>query len=118
MARTSQVRSHNRADDSGRADADAGVTGVIVTNPLWNGIQLKCHVDAGSGLYAAAGGFDRLVEGRGNGVDSAGGNNAYAVQNVGFTPGIVGQAFSNSPYSYPYGTYNGVRIADQPALSR
>ncbi len=37
--------------------------------------------------------------------------------NVRFTNGIVGQAFACDPQSYPYGTYVGVRIADQPAYA-
>ena len=56
-------------------------------------------------------------KGDGNGMDSAGTNNAYALLNVSFTNGIVGQAFACDPESYPYGTYNGIQIADQPAYA-
>ena len=55
--------------------------------------------------------------GEGNGNDSAGTNNAYALPNVSFTNGIVGQAFAFDPENLPYGTYSGVRIADQPAYA-
>jgi alpha-tubulin suppressor-like RCC1 family protein len=56
-------------------------------------------------------------KGDGNGMDSAGTNNAYALLNVSFTNGIVGQAFACDPESYPDGTYNGIQIADQPAYA-
>lgn len=52
--------------------------------------------------------------GENNGNDSAGTNNAYAMPNVSFTNGIVGQAFAFDPESSPYGAYTGVQIADQP----
>ena len=52
--------------------------------------------------------------GEGNGNDSAGTNNAYTLPNVSFTDGIVGRAFEFDPENLPYGTYSGVRIADQP----
>ena len=50
----------------------------------------------------------------GNGNDSAGTNGAYALPNVVFTNGMVGQTFSFLPDNYGYGVYTGVRIADQP----
>ena len=55
--------------------------------------------------------------GEGNGNDSAGTNNAYAMPHVSFTNGIVGQAFSFDPENLPFGTYSGVQIADQPAYA-
>ncbi|MCX6927032.1 MAG: immunoglobulin domain-containing protein, partial [Verrucomicrobia bacterium] len=55
--------------------------------------------------------------GEGNGNDGAGTNNAYALSKVSFTNGIVGQAFAFDPENYPYGTYTGVRIADQPSYA-
>ena len=59
----------------------------------------------------------RLVAGGRQWHDSAGTNNAYALPNVSFTNGIVGQAFAFDPENLPYGTYSGVRIADQPAYA-
>ncbi|HVM47833.1 MAG TPA: LamG-like jellyroll fold domain-containing protein [Candidatus Acidoferrum sp.] len=56
-------------------------------------------------------------KGEGNGADSAGTNNAYAIANITFTNGVVGQAFACDPNNYPYGTYNAVQIADQPAYA-
>jgi hypothetical protein len=55
--------------------------------------------------------------GEGNGNDSVGTNNAYALPNVSFTTGIVGQAFAFDPENLPYGSYSGVRIADQPSYA-
>jgi len=52
--------------------------------------------------------------GEGNGNESAGTNNAYALPNITFTNGIVGRAFAIDPDNYPLGAYTGVRIADQP----
>jgi hypothetical protein len=39
------------------------------------------------------------------------------MQNVSFTEGVVGQAFSFAPDRFPYGTYVGVQIPDQPAYA-
>ena len=53
--------------------------------------------------------------GDGNTLDSSGlGNNGIAI-NIGYTIGIVGQAFACDPNSFPYGTYTGIQIPDQPA---
>ncbi len=54
-------------------------------------------------------------KGDGNGTDSTGTNNAYGLPNIYFTNGIVERAFACDPENYPYGTYTGVQIADQPA---
>jgi hypothetical protein len=54
-------------------------------------------------------------KGDGNTLDSSGGNNNGVNQNVNYTNGIVGQAFACDPENYPYGTYCGIQIADQPA---
>lgn len=51
--------------------------------------------------------------GEGNGLDSVSGAVA-ANQDVTFTDGVVGQAFTFSPDSYPYGTYTGMQVADRP----
>ncbi len=53
-----------------------------------------------------------LWSGNGNAVDSVGGNNGV-LQNVGFTKGVVGQAFSF--VSGSIGNYTGVQIPDEPA---
>ena len=57
-----------------------------------------------------------LWSGEGNAVDSVGGNNGV-MQNVSFTDGVVGQAFLFAPDNFPYGTYVGVQIPDQPAFA-
>ena len=41
-------------------------------------------------------------------------NNGVAV-NAGYTNGIVGGAFANDPENWPFGTYNGFDVPDQPA---
>ena len=56
-------------------------------------------------------------KGESNGTDSADTNNAYALINISFTNGIVGQAFACDPESYPYGTYTGIQFADQPSYA-
>jgi hypothetical protein len=43
--------------------------------------------------------------------------NTGVLQNVGYTNGVVGQAFSFDPNSFPYGTYTGVQVPDQPAYA-
>ncbi len=54
-------------------------------------------------------------KGDGSTLDSSGyGNNGVAV-NIGYTNGIVGQAFACDPENYPYGTYNAVDVPDSPA---
>ena len=55
-------------------------------------------------------------KGDGTSVDVVSSNNGVLV-NVGFTNGVVGQAFSFDPENLPYGTYSGVEIADQPAYT-
>ena len=57
-----------------------------------------------------------LWSGEGNAVDAVAGNNG-SLRNVSFTPGVAGQAFSFAPDNFPYGTYTGVQIPDQPAYA-
>ncbi len=54
-----------------------------------------------------------LWSGNGNAVDSVAGNNGV-LQNVGFTDGVVGKAFTFASDGLPYG-YAGVQIPDNPA---
>jgi hypothetical protein len=49
-------------------------------------------------------------------VDSVSGNNGN-LSNVSVTDGITGRAVLFAPDSFPYGTYCGVQIADQPAYA-
>ena len=55
-------------------------------------------------------------KGDGTAVDVVGENNGTLV-NVAYTNGLVGQAFSFDPNSFPWGTYTGVQIADEPAYA-
>ena len=55
-------------------------------------------------------------KGDGSGADAVAGNNGVLV-NIGYTNGVDGLAFACDPESYPYGTYNGIQIADQPAYA-
>lgn len=55
-------------------------------------------------------------KGDGNTLDSISGNNGVN-QNITYTNGVVGQAFACDPENYPYGTYTGIQIADQPAYA-
>ncbi len=52
----------------------------------------------------------------GNTLDSVGGNNGVP-HNISYTNGVVGQASACDPENYPYGTYVGVDIPDQPAYA-
>jgi len=54
-------------------------------------------------------------KGDGNTLDSSGLGNSGVAINTGYTNGIVGQAFACDPNSFPYGTYTGIQIPDQPA---
>lgn len=55
-----------------------------------------------------------LWSGNGNAVDSIGENNGVT-QNVSYTEGVAGKAFLFAPDSFPWGTYCGVQIHDEPA---
>ena len=57
-----------------------------------------------------------LWSAEGNAVDSVAGNNGQ-LNNISFTGGVVGQAFFCAPDNFPYGTYCGVQIPDQPAYA-
>lgn len=57
-----------------------------------------------------------LWSGDGNATDSVAGNSGTLV-NVSFTDGVAGQAFSFAPNNFPYGTYTGVQVPDQPAFA-
>ena len=57
-----------------------------------------------------------LWSGEGNAVDSVGGNNGV-MQNVSFTDGVAGQAFTFAPNNFPYGTYVGIQIPDKPVYA-
>ena len=54
-------------------------------------------------------------KGDGNTLDSSGLGNSGVAINIGYTNGIVGQAFACDPNSFPYGTYTGIQVPDQPA---
>ena len=55
-------------------------------------------------------------KGDGTAVDVVSSNNGVLV-NINYTNGVDGQAFACDPESYPYGTYCGVQIADEPAYA-
>lgn len=52
----------------------------------------------------------------GNGVNSVTGASA-TLRNVSFTKGVSGQAFTFAPDNFPYGTFVGVQVPDQPAYA-
>ena len=72
--------------------------------------------DSCSRLCIGTAWIGRVVEGRRHVGDVVSSDNGVLV-NVGFTNGVVGQAFSFDPENLPYGTYSGVEIADQPAYT-
>ncbi|HZI33848.1 MAG TPA: LamG domain-containing protein, partial [Candidatus Binatia bacterium] len=55
-------------------------------------------------------------KGDGSAMDSVSANNGTLVH-AAYTNGVVGEAFSFDPESYPYGTYTGVQVADKPAYA-
>ena len=99
--------------------AQAGSYTVWVTNAYGSAISSNAvlTVNPASGCVTPPAGLVGWWRGEGNGNDSAGTNNAYALPNVSFTNGVVGQAFAFDPENLPFGTYSGVRIADQPAYA-
>jgi hypothetical protein len=71
----------------------------------------KC---ASSDCTPAPAGIVGWWKGDSNAVDSVNGNNGV-VAHAGYTTGVVSAAFAFDPESFPWGTYTGVQIADQPA---
>ncbi len=94
---------YNRALSANEIAAiyNAGSAGKCVTPPN--------NVPPTSGLVG-------LWKADGNTIDSVGGNNGVN-QNVTYTSGVAGQAFAFDPENYPYGTYTGIQVADQPAYA-
>ncbi len=77
--------------------------------PIIHPILLASCTSAPSGLVG-------WWKGDGNTLDSALGNTGVAI-NVGYTNGVVGQNFACDPENFPYGTYTGIQIPDQPAYA-
>jgi alpha-tubulin suppressor-like RCC1 family protein len=71
---------------------------------------------ASAGPFPAPAGLVGWWKGDGTTLDSVAGNNGVN-QNIGYTNGVVGQAFACDPESFPYGTYCGIDIPDQPAYA-
>lgn len=61
-------------------------------------------------------GLVALWSGEDNALDTVSGGSGV-LQNVGFTDGVVGKAFSFLPDNFPYGPRIGVMIADKPAYA-
>jgi serine/threonine protein kinase len=57
-----------------------------------------------------------LWSAEGNVIDSVSGIEAVN-RNVTYTDGVLGQAFAFDPEKFPYGTYTGIQVADQPAFA-
>jgi len=75
-----------------------------------------CPLSSTTNCSPAASGLVGWWKADSNAGDVVSGNTGV-LQNVGYTNGVVGQAFSFDPSSFPSGTYNGVQIPDQPAYA-
>jgi len=74
----------------------------------------KCPITTAQTCVSPPSGLIGWWPGNGNANDIVGGNNGVA-QNITYTTGVAGQAFACDPNNYPYGTYAGIQIPDQPA---
>jgi len=61
---------------------------------------------AAANPVAAPAGLVGWWKGDGTSLDSVATNNGVS-QNIGYTTGVVGQAFACDPENFPYGTVNG-----------
>src|SRR2546422_720512 len=83
--------------------------GILILGLFLNGLA---HADCATPPAGLVGWW----KGDGSTLDSIAANNG-ANQNVGFSSGVVGQAFAFDPENLPYGTYSGIQIADKPAYA-
>jgi hypothetical protein len=83
--------------------------GILILGLLLNGLAHADCVTPPTGLVG-------WWRGDGNTLDSIAGNNGVN-QNVGFSSGVVGQAFACDPENFPWGTFTGIQIADRPAYA-
>ena len=74
------------------------------------------RVTAASGSGRPRDGLIALWSGDGNAEDAIGGNHGL-LNNVSFSDGVAGRAFLFAPDSFPYGTYCGAQIPDQPGYA-
>jgi len=83
---------------------------------ILSGVQILSDTPATPDCTPAPSGLVGWWKGDGNTLDSFAGNTGVN-QNITYTNGVVGQAFACDPENYPYGTYTGIQIADQPAYA-
>jgi hypothetical protein len=89
---------------------DAGTYRVVVTNLYGVTVSSGAVLTPIQQCVPPPDGLIGWWKAEGNGVDHAGGNNAYSMPRITFTSGVVGQAFACDPYGY-----TGVDIADRAA---
>ncbi|HWX23132.1 MAG TPA: LamG-like jellyroll fold domain-containing protein, partial [Candidatus Binatia bacterium] len=89
--------------------AQAGNYSIQVTNAFGSALSSNALLTVLPPCTPVPSGLIGWWKGDGNGIDSVAGNNAYAMPNITFTPGMVLQAFACNPVGY-----TGVQIHDQP----
>jgi hypothetical protein len=83
---------------------------------ILSGVQVLNDTPATTSCDPAPSGLVGWWKGDGNTLDSVSGNSGVN-QNITYTTAMVGQAFACNPNGFPYGTYTGIKIADQPAYA-
>jgi hypothetical protein len=119
LAKTNSVKLTTASDDSLMvAFAMAEIRVETTYGPVKLPVAMikSLRVSAFSQVGRPRDGLMALWSAEGNAVDSVAGNNG-TLNNISFTDGVAGQAFFCAPDNFPYGTYTGVQIPDQPAYA-
>ncbi len=94
----------------------SGVNAVDVSSGLRPRVVTAKPVQTYNPCTAPPSGLVGWWKGDGSTTDLIGGNTGTLVNGT-YTNGVVGMAFSFDPDSFPWGTYTGLRIPDQPVFA-